>query len=294
MSTEFTVPADRGVRISAVRWDPTSEAVGVVVLVHGMGEHIGRYEETAQALIDDGYVVFGYDHRGHGRSQLSGRELGDLGPGGWAGLVSDIGRVVDTARGEFPDLPLILLAHSMGSFATQQFLLDGGSAKVDAVVLSGTAALDGLEPALDLDAELDLSTFNAPFAPARTDFDWLSRDEKIVDAYVADPLCGFGIDQESGRDMFVAARRIAETAAVATIRADLPILIAVGDRDPVNGGGGLVDLLAAHFRAGGLDDVTVRVFKDARHEILNETNRGEVRDDLLDWMATAVDKGADE
>ncbi|OZG26668.1 alpha/beta hydrolase [Williamsia sp. 1138] len=294
MSTEFTVPADRGVRISAVRWDPTSEAVGVVVLVHGMGEHIGRYEETAQALIDDGYVVFGYDHRGHGRSRLSGRELGDLGPGGWAGLVSDIGRVVDTARGEFPDLPLILLAHSMGSFATQQFLLDGGSAKVDAVVLSGTAALDGLEPALDLDAELDLSMFNAPFAPARTDFDWLSRDENIVDAYVADPLCGFGIDQESGRDMFVAARRIAETAAVATIRADLPILIAVGDRDPVNGGGGLVDLLAAHFRAGGLDDVTVRVFKDARHEILNETNRGEVRDDLLDWMATAVDKGADE
>lgn len=268
--------------------------MGAVVLVHGMGEHVGRYEETAQSLVDDGYVVFGYDHRGHGRSRLADRELGDLGPDGWSGLVSDIGRVVAVVRSEFPDLPLILVAHSMGSFATQQFLLDGGSTTVDAVVLSGTAALDGLEPALDLEKELDLSMFNAPFAPARTDFDWLSRDESIVDAYVADPLCGCGIDQESGRAMFVGARRLADAVVMSTVRSDLPVLIAVGDRDPVNGGGGLVDLLAAHYRAGGLDDVTVRVFSGARHEILNETNRSEVRDDILDWMANAVDKGAEE
>lgn len=266
----------------------------MVVLIHGMGEHIGRYEETAQALIDDGYVVFGYDHRGHGGSRLPGRELGDLGPNGWVELVADVGRVVDAAKVDLPDLPTVLLAHSMGSFAVQQFLLDGGSAKVDAVVLSGTAALDGLEPALDLDSELDLSDFNTPFEPARTDFDWLTRDDTVVDDYVADPLCGFGIDQASGRAMFVGARRIAQTAAVATIRTDLPVLIVVGDRDPVNGGGKLVDLLAAHLRSGGLDDVTVRVFKDARHEILNETNRAEIIDYILDWMATAVDTNADE
>lgn len=294
MSSEFTVASSHGVRLSGVRWDAASEPVGAVVLVHGMGEHVGRYEETAQSLVDDGYVVFGYDHRGHGRSRLADRELGDLGPDGWSGLVSDIGRVVAVVRSEFPDLPLILVAHSMGSFATQQFLLDGGSTTVDAVVLSGTAALDGLEPALDLEKELDLSMFNAPFAPARTDFDWLSRDESIVDAYVADPLCGCGIDQESGRAMFVGARRLADAVVMSTVRSDLPVLIAVGDRDPVNGGGGLVDLLAAHYRAGGLDDVTVRVFSGARHEILNETNRSEVRDDILDWMANAVDKGAEE
>ncbi len=294
LSSEFTVTSSRGARLSGVRWDATSEPVGVVVLVHGMGEHIRRYEETAQALVEDGYLVFGYDHRGHGRSRLTDRELGDLGPDGWSALVTDIGRVVAMVRAEFPDLPLILLAHSMGSFAAQQFLLDGGSTTVDAVVLSGTAALDGLEPALDLEQELDLSRFNAPFEPARTDFDWLSRDESIVDAYVADPLCGFGIDQESGSAMFVGARRLADAVAVSTVRTDLPILIAIGDRDPVNGGGGLVDLLAAHYRAGGLNDVTVRVFADARHEILNETNRSEVRDYILDWMANAVDKGAEE
>lgn len=268
--------------------------MGAVLIVHGMGEHIGRYEETAEALVDDGYVVFGYDQRGHGRSRLPDRELGDLGPDGWPSLVADIGRVVDVVRAELPDLLLVVLAHSMGSFAVQQFLLDGGSANLDAVVLSGTAALDGLEPSMDLEHEMDLSKFNAAFAPARTDFDWLSRDEAAVDAYVADPLCGFGLDKESTRAMFIGARRMADAVAVSTIKSDLPILIAIGGRDPVNGGGGLADRLAAHFRAGGLEDVNVRVFGDARHEILNETNRTEIRDEILNWMANAVDKGGDE
>lgn len=293
MSSEFTV-ASRGARLSGVRWEAASEPVGAVLIVHGMGEHIGRYEETAEALVDDGYVVFGYDQRGHGRSRLSDRELGDLGPDGWPSLVADIGRVVDVVRAELPDLPLIMFAHGMGSFAVQQFLLDGGSAKIDAVVLSGSAALDGLESAANLEQDIDLVKFNAPFAPARTDFDWLTRDEAAVDAYVADPLCGFGLDKESGRAMFIGARRMADAVAVSTVKSDLPILIAIGGRDPVNGGAGLADLLAAHYRAGGLEDVNVRVFADARHEIFNETNRTEIRDEILDWMANAVDNGADE
>jgi alpha-beta hydrolase superfamily lysophospholipase len=176
-----------------------------------------------------------------------------------------------------------MVAHSMGSFATQQFLLDHG-ADVAAVALTGTTALDLLEPALDLSNDLDLSAFNAPFQPARTDFDWLSRDESVVDAYLADPLCGFGIDATSAREMFAGARRLAIPAEVARMPDDLPVYVAVGAKDPVNGGLVFLWALVDRYRAAGLTDVTVRVYDDGRHEILNEINREEIIDDLLQWL----------
>ncbi|GAA3718380.1 alpha/beta hydrolase [Gordonia hankookensis] len=283
MAETFTVTAGDGTPLLGRRWVPDGDARAALVLVHGMGEHSQRYAETAEAFADAGFVVHAYDHRGHGGSVQAGREPGDLGPDGWQRLVADIGVVVAGVRAEYPGLPVAMIAHSMGSFAAQQFLLDH-SDTVDAVVLSGTAALDGLEPALDLDSEIDLSGFNAPFEPARTEYDWLSRDDAIVDAYVADPLCGFGLDAESGKDMFMQARAIADPGRVGGMASSLPILIAVGDLDPVNGGLALSNLLADHYRAGGLTDVTVKVYPGARHEILNEINRDEVRRDLIAWI----------
>jgi alpha-beta hydrolase superfamily lysophospholipase len=191
--------------------------------------------------------------------------------------------VIAQAKSDHPGLPVAMVAHSMGSFATQQFLLDHG-ADVAAVALTGTTALDLLEPVLDLSNDLDLSAFNAPFQPARTDFDWLSRDESVVDAYLADPLCGFGIDAASAEDMFVGARRLADPAEVARMPHDLPMYLAVGSKDPVNGGLTLLWTLVDRYRAAGLTDVTVRVYDDGRHEILNEVNRAEVIDDLLQWL----------
>ena len=153
-------------------------------------------------------------------------------------------------------------------------------AEVDAVALTGTAALDVLEPALDLSSDLDLSAFNAAFQPSRTDFDWLSRDESIVDAYLADPLCGFGIDAESARDMFAGARRLADPAQVARMPHYLPLYVAVGSKDPVNAELALLWVLVDRYRDAGLCDITTRVYDDGRHEILNETNRAEVIDDF--------------
>jgi alpha-beta hydrolase superfamily lysophospholipase len=175
----------------------------------------------------------------------------------------------------------------MGSYAVQQYLLDH-SADVDGVVLTGTAAIDLLEPALDLDQPLDLAVFNAPFQPARTDFDWLSRDEAVVDAYIADPASGFGIDVESAKAMFLGARRLADPAQVAAMRSDLPVYIAVGEADPVNGGLALLTPLTDRYQAAGLTDVTVRVYPGARHEILNETNRDEVIAELNSWLDRVV------
>ena len=277
----FILPA----AVTAYRWDPVGAPVGVLQLTHGMGEHVRRYERVARAFADRGFAVYGQDHRGHGASITA--EPGDLGPDGWAALVADIGVLTARAREEHPGLPVVLLAHSMGSFAAQQYLLDH-SADVDAVILTGTAALDVLEPALDLDQPLDLSMFNAAFQPPRTDYDWLSRDESEVDAYVADPLCGFGLDPVNTKAMFAVARRLADPDAVARMRSDLPLYLAVGDQDPVTGNLALFDVLVQRYRDAGVKDLTVRMYPGARHEILNETNRAEVVAEILAWAEKRI------
>jgi len=281
MPAAFTYPSADGTLITAYRWEPAASPRAIVQLTHGMGEHARRYDHVARTLTDAGYVVYAQDHRGHGQSVLG--EPGDLGDDGWTALVADIGGLSAVARAEHPGLPLILLAHSMGSFAAQQYLLDHGR-DLDGVILTGTAVLDLLEPALDLDQPLDLAMFNAPFAPARTDYDWLSRDEAIVDAYVADPLCGFGIDTASAKAMFAGARRLADADAVAAIPGNLPVYIAAGEMDPVNAGLALLTPLAERLRDAGLTDVTVVTYSGARHEILNETNRDEVLGSIVDWI----------
>ena len=282
----FSYTSADGTQIAAYRWDPAGSPRAAVQLTHGMGEHAQRYEHVAQALNEADFVVYAQDHRGHGASIGAG-EPGDLGTGGWPGLVDDIGLLSARIRAEHPGRPLILLGHSMGSFAVQQYLFEH-SADADGVVLTGTAAINLLEGALDLNQPIDLSAFNAPFQPARTDYDWLSRDEAIVDAYVADPRCGFGIDTSSARAMFAGARPGADPAQVAAIRPSLPVYIAVGEADPVNAGLALLTPLTERYRAAGLADVTVRTYPAARHEILNETNRAEVIADLTGWLDRVV------
>jgi alpha-beta hydrolase superfamily lysophospholipase len=282
----FDVASSGGVRLAAYRWMPDGPARGIVQLTHGMGEHLLRYEHLARTLTAAGFVVAGQDHRGHGAT--AGPDgLGQIGADGWDELVADIGRVGERLRADHPGLPLVLLGHSMGSFAAQQYVLDH-AAGLAGVVLTGTAVLDLLEPALDLDQPLDLAMFNAAFAPARTDYDWLSRDEAQVDAYLADRFCGFGLDGAGGKQMFLAARGLADPQRLAALPADLPIYVAVGDQDPVGGQLALVNALVDRLRGAGLSDISLTVYPGARHEIFNETNRAEVEADLLTWLGRVV------
>jgi alpha-beta hydrolase superfamily lysophospholipase len=285
--TRVDFPSAGDVTIAAYRWDPAGEPRAIVQVAHGVGEYAERYAPLVDRLTAAGYVVYSHDHRGHGNTAASGAAFGQIGADGWTELVNDIGRLGARAKDAHPGLPLALVAHSLGSFATQQFLLDH-SAEVDAVVLSGTAVIDLLEPAMDLDAPMDLSAFNAPFQPARTEFDWLSRDEAEVDKYLADPWCGFGLDIAGGKQMFVAARRMADIEQVGRIRGDLPVLIVVGDMDPVNGGLALVNALVDRLVDAGLEDVTLNAYPGARHEVFNETNRDEVVDDVISWIDRTV------
>ena len=280
-------PSTEGVTIAAYRWDPEGDPKAIVQITHGVGEYATRYVRVAEALTAAGFVVYAHDHRGHANSVASEADYGILGETGWTELVADIGRMGARAREAHPGLPLGLVAHSLGSFAAQQLLLDR-SDDLDAVALSGTAAVDLMEPMMDLDAPMDLSGFNAAFQPQRTDFDWLSRDEAEVDAYIEHRWFGFGLDSLGTRGMFAGARAATDPERLAGIRKDLPVYVTVGEMDPVGGGLVLVDALVDRYRAAGLTDITVRVWPGARHEVFNETNRFEVVVDLVDWLESRL------
>ncbi|MCX5394535.1 alpha/beta hydrolase [Streptomyces sp. NBC_00094] len=284
----FTFTSQDGIALHVHEWHPEGEARGVVQIAHGMGEHAARYAPLAEHLTGLGFAVYAGDHRGHGLSMHAGP--GHFGENGWNLLVEDIAALTRIARDRHPGAPVILLGHSMGSFAAQQYLLDH-AALVDGVALSGTTAVDGLLTGLAEAARQAAESgdeggdvfdaFNAAFAPNRTDADWLSRDEKQVDAYLADPLCGFAADDQGMADMGASAGRL---AAPQGIPADLPVLVLVGDHDPLNARLALSDLLVARYREAGLTDLTYRSYEGARHEILNETNRDEVVADLTVWI----------
>jgi alpha-beta hydrolase superfamily lysophospholipase len=263
-------------------WLPAGEPRGVVVVAHGMGEHAARYRRLATALNDDGWAVYAPDHRGHGRTAAGADQLGVLGEAGWDGLVADLGRVVDEASNRHPGLPVVLLGHSMGSFAAQQYVLDH-SDRLHAFVLTGTTAVDQVAAALDPSQPADLTVFNAAFEPARTPYDWLSRDEAEVDLYVADDLCGFGLDGAATASLVAAAPRLGDQTAIDGVRDGLPIYLVSGRDDPLAFGGALVDLVADRYRAAGAD-VTVAIYDGARHEVFNEVNRDEITADLLAWL----------
>jgi alpha-beta hydrolase superfamily lysophospholipase len=264
-------------------WSPDDAPQGVVVIAHGMGEHAARYARLATALTADGWAVYASDHRGHGRTAADPESLGRLGDDGWNALVADLGRVIDAAAERHPGLPLVLLGHSMGSFAAQQYVLDHG-ARLAGLVLSGTTAVDQIAAALDPTQPADLTAFNAPFEPARTEYDWLSRDEAEVDLYLADPLCGFGLDAPATAAMVAAAPRLGDQDEIDTVPDGLAIYLVSGRDDPLAFGGALVDMVAERYRHAGAD-VTVVLYDGARHEIFNETNRDEVTAALMAWLA---------
>ncbi|MBP6902224.1 MAG: lysophospholipase [Burkholderiaceae bacterium] len=281
--SSFISAAD-GTRIATYAWsDVAGPPAGVVQIAHGLAEHGERYARFARALNAAGLLVHAVDHRGHGRS-ANGR-LGDFGPAGFEGLIADVGQFGATLRAQHGGLPLFLFGHSMGSFAAQAALLEK-AAPWSGVVLSGSTALDQLAAAManaPADAPKGLAAFNAGFEQ-RTSYEWLSRDPAEVDAYVADPWCGFEVPEHVIPSLFAPASRLADPARLAGIRRDLALLIASGDADPLAAGGALIQLLGQRYRDAGIADVTVQLYPAARHEILNESNRDAVTADIIGWL----------
>lgn len=280
----FRLNARDGVHIAAHRWSVAGKERAILVVSHGMGEHSLRYRDVLRPLQAAGYVVYAHDHRGHGATAKDQQSLGDYGPRGFAAVVEDLARMVEAAKLDYPDLPVLLLGHSMGSMIAQALVIEFPRL-IDGLALSGSAAVDVLA-ALGQTRDI-LGTINASFAPARTPFDWLSRDTAQVDAYIADPLCGFGLTPASFISLFSQGERLADPASLAAIPKTLPIYIFSGDRDPLTADFGALEPLIERYRMAGLSP-EVRLYAGARHEVLNEINRAQVVTDLFNWCEYVI------
>lgn len=275
MAIEVVVQDEDGMAIHTTRWDPRGTPRSVVQVLHGRAEHAGRYERLAGTLVDAGFVVYADDHRGHGRTGEAAGGLGRMGPGGHNGVLAGVRAVSRQIAADQAGLPVVMLGHSWGSFIAQRYLPRWG-VELAGLVLTGTTDRDH-RPTIVLE-----DGPNSAFPDSRTAYDWLSRDEAEVDAYIADPWCGFEAVPDSGEDDGPTAAAI-PTASTASIPPGLPILIMNGDADPIGGGAGGRSL-ADRYRTMGLTDVELLVYPDARHELFNELNRDEVTADLLAWL----------
>lgn len=272
-------------RIETWRWRPAAAPRAVLQIAHGMAEHPLRYRHVARALVEAGCAVYANAHRGHGPAAHEAGTLGDFGPRGFAALPDDMAQLTRHIHAEHPGLPVVLLGHSMGSFAAQLYLLDHADL-VQAISLSGTAAIDLLVQ--QRPPTWRLEDANAGITDPRTPFDWLSRDPAVPDAYIADPLCGFAVQPASRQSMYAACARTAQPHELARVRKALPIYLFTGDHDPINQNLAWFDPLAARLRGAGLTDVSTHVYGGARHETLNETNREEVIRNLIAWVDRVV------
>lgn len=281
--TEFRFTSKDGLCIACTRWDSSTPVRGVVQIAHGMGEHIGRYSAVIEVLVSAGLTVYGNDHRGHGRTARSTRELGDFGEGGFDLLVEDMVRLSRIAKEENPNMPFILMGHSMGSFAAQQYVLDH-SREIDGLILSGSGVLDGIARQTR-SAPPGTNILNARFEPSRTPFDWLSRNRAVVDAFMSDTLCFKQLQPASLASFLAAAPRLSDPASLEKIRADLPVYLLSGSDDPVGQQLEGVEMLIARYCKAGIRDILCNLYSGGRHEMLNEINRCEVRANLLSWIA---------
>ena len=285
-TARFRLTSSDGLCVACAHWDSKGSARAVVQIAHGMGEHMGRYANTIDVLVSAGFTVYANDHRGHGLTARSLSHLGEFGEGGFEMLVQHMVRLSELARDENPDLPLILLGHSMGSFAAQRYVIDH-SHEVDGLVLSGSGALDGLARTALL-APAGSNLLNAAFEPARTPFDWLSRDQAVVNAFMADPLCFTDLRPEALASFLGTAPQLSNPVALRKIRRDLPIYLFSGNEDPV--GQQLRGLADRSLPRCAATRRLVRFLSGGRHEMLNETNRREVQTRLLGWISQLLEK----
>jgi len=298
---EFSHIADDGKSIHVYRWSPEGAARATVLIAHGMAEHAARYARFASALCDAGYEVWAPDHRGHGKTASEG-ELGWLAESdGFRRVVEDLHGLALRIRRERPGAPLFLFGHSWGSFLSQGFIALYGD-ELAGCVLCGTAgsggalvkagrlvaaigcACKGQRALAPLMNSMSLGSYNDAFKPTRTEFDWLSRDPAEVDAYVADPFCGFLCTYGFYRDLLAGLSWVHDPATVARVPRSLPVFMIAGSKDPVGAAPGTFMRHFELYRSLGLKDLSHKLYPDGRHEVLNDTCRDEASADVLAWI----------
>ena len=252
---------------------------------------MGRYAEIAETLVHENFVVYGNDHRGHGLTARASGSFGEFGLGGFQQLVEDMVSLQLIAKNQQPGKPYILLGHSMGSFAAQQFILEY-SHSIDGLALSGSGTLDGLlRLAQSVSTGEDpMTLMNSAFEPARTPLDWLSRDNAEVDAFIADPLGFPSLNARSMKSFLDASSRLADPIEIRKVRKDLPLCIFSGSEDPVGQRLEGVRALMDRYRSEGVASIAHDFYPGGRHEMLHELNRREVFANLHVWISSILER----
>ncbi len=301
MRTDIYYDSHGAGKIHACRWTPEGQPKAVLQILHGIAEYVERYDHFAQFLNSHGILVVAEDHMGHGNSFPNGGTKGYF-DGGWFTAVDDSYELLKMTRREYPDVPYVLFGHSMGSFMARTILARYPDSGIAAAIICGT----GWQPSAILPVGIGacklmcrlgderkpneklhgmiFGGYNSRVEHPRTPCDWLTRDESIVDAYVADPLCGFTASAGLMRDMMIGIQYIQKPESLASMRKDLPVFFIAGGDDPVGGYGETVRQAAEEFRKAGMQQVSEHIYPMCRHEILNEINRQEVYDDVTEWL----------
>ena len=307
--SEFTfLSSDGKTQLHGMLWEPEGVAVRAVLQIcHGVAEHIARYDGFARALNEQGIAVAGHDHLGHGKSLPEGGTPVYFGQGStWNTVVDDIYILHQRLKQRYPDAPLCIMGHSMGSFLTRTYLIRYPGT-VKAAVIMGTGwqpgymltggtlvakrflYKNGPDSTSPFVTELAFGGYNRAFAPNRTGVDWLSADTENVDRYIADPLCGADATVGLFRDMLGGIRFNQKRGNLARMDTSMPVLFIAGQDDPVGNMGKGVRRSYDAFRAAGMQDVSIQLYPGLRHEILNEKAMQEtVYNDILHWLSRYI------
>ena len=301
MRTDFYYDSLGGGRIHGCRWTPDGEVKAIVQFVHGIAEYVERYDDFANFLNSKGILVVAEDHMGHGKSICEATPIGCF-AGGWHTAVKDTYRLLKKTMEEFPGVPYILFGHSMGSFMARTILARHPESGIAGAIICGSAWMPGAvigagkavatlvckkngeQKPSQLLQNIMFGGYNKKIEHVRTDCDWLTRDNKIVDAYVADPLCGFIPSAGLVRAMMDGLQYIQDGKNLDAMKKDLPVYFIAGGDDPVGGYGAGVRQAAEEFTKHGMEQVDVKIYPLCRHEIHNEINKQEVYDDVVSWI----------
>ncbi len=303
MKREYTfLSKDGKTQIHTVEWLPEGKPLGVLQICHGMVEYINRYHDFAEYMAEKGYYVVGHDHLGHGDSVVSAECLGYFAEKeGNACVIADIHKVRLLTMDKYPDIPYIMLGHSMGSFLLRQYL--GTYAEgLTAAIIMGT----GRQPGVILGAgkticqviagvkgwkhrstfvnNMAIGGYNKRFEAENCSAAWLSKDEKITMKYTKDPLCTYTFTVNAYYNMFSGMSIMNRQEKAGKFRKDLPLLLVAGQDDPVGNFGKSVDNLYQFYKKCGIEDVQLKLYHNDRHEILNELDKAVVYEDILNWI----------
>lgn len=294
-------------KLHGIRWLPDSgEPKAVLQIAHGVAEYVARYDLFARFLADSGFAVVGNDHLGHGKSAPSKEDKGFFADkDGWNTVVKDMHLLYEQERAQYRGCPYFLLGHSMGSFLARTYLIKYPG-ELAGCIISGTgsqplalcnfglfaARLErlrlgprGKSKFLD---NLSFGSYNKRITPHRTPNDWLSRDSMIVDKYYNDEDCGFISSVSLFSDMLSGIKYISDRKNLQKMQKDLPILFMSGEMDPVGSYGKGVTAAYQSFLDAGCTDVTLKLYPEGRHEMLNETNKEEVYADIRQWLESKL------